>query len=1673
MADVNANIGVNISTSNALAQLKNLQRQISDFHTSIARSSKAAAIAQKSFETNLISSINATGKFSAELRTIKTTAESFSSSLEKNKLSMREYFKYAGASTKTFGKLFASEFDTISTVAEERVKKLQTQYIKMGRDASGAMKAIAVIPNELNMGDFATKTQIAAQKQALFNQLIKQGSTNLLNFGKNTQWAGRQLMVGFTLPLITLGSVASRTFMDMETAAIKFRKVYGDLLTPQSETLKALDNVKQLGSEFTKYGIAVSQTVDLAAQAAAAGFKGADLERQTIEATRLSVLGQIDQQKALETTISLQNAFKISSTQLTDAINFLNAVENQTVTSLDDITTAIPKVAPVIMQLGGNVKDLAFFLTAMKEGGVNASEGANALKSGLASLINPTKKASNMLAAMGINIKGIVEKNRGNLRATVLEFAKALNTLDPLSRARAIEQLFGKFQFARLSTLFQNVTKDGTQAARVLDLANASMADLANTAEKELNITAQSPMNKFKKAVEDLKVAIVPLGELFLQIATPIVNFATSVADKFSGLSENTKKVIGVITIAIAGIGPIVLMTFGLLANALANIIKLGLTLRNGYLRLTGQSKQLGSETQYLTTEQLDAAAVAASLEQSHARLTQQFNVEAASVEKLALAYEQAILAGSKFAGMNPGLFLPGRMPKKFAMGGIVNGPGNGTSDSIVARVSNGEAIIPAKSVARYPDVVSSLVAGNIPGFVNGLDPNDAPVRTYTNAVMLLQKLTNQRLKTGTESSALASEISAGGAGIQAPIVRAIAESLGATKTSEIVTLIRNNPNMKEFATSLSAGIAEEIAKTGGKITDPQLSKIYQDVARREGKRFGFSSQIEQFLTTPTTFEDNTIQRQSAKSGRIRSIGRAQLFEGIRSYRTMAYGTVAKELGLADIKGLVKAHVTEPIITTFKNLSTSTATLTKAAKAASQRQLSAVEQGVVSGIDQAAQSASPSRRAKKSGKNISDGAIIGIESEVKNARVAGAKIGAAATSAMATSGVISQSMGMQAIFSNIEQQIANGPGFTGPSGPTSKLKKPLMQRIKGGLSGRVGFGTAMIGSMAAPMIAGALPDKIGGTDISGAKSFASNAAMFGSMGSMFGGYGAAAGVAVAGIIALTNQLSNLKKREEEHRAAAAASFSASTSVAQIFGNSIADVSGKLITLPPPIYKSAAALTKAAEEANKFKEAISKLDDSDPLKKFVKSLEENKGSALRGRVRQYVASQVASGAVKPGEQAKQLTLDILTASGHAQDFELIWSQISKSVSTKTIAMATQFRKMGNEYKNAQENYTKIANEYGKYSVVAQEAQQKVNEMLKNYGDQIMVVVGQAEAGAISQKNFANKVDAMSKSGFTATQQLDAFRIAIVASGDKQSIANLEANKTLMDQIASSTLDATDRMYAYIAAQAMGAALQEQLDRVDGSSTQDRLNRASMIGRKYVENSIAIAKAKAKADAVTQDTTTTSDLTGKGTDKRISLLDKEINALQKKLDLQKTVNDEMKRQNDYTMKQMELSKSMVQAKISGDYLSAAMLGQQKKFGAAEFNAESNQLNIDSRIKYLETIQEKIKAKTPLSAAEKLSVAQIKSGKVSTQVPANVQMSYPKVSSMSSFSAGNYQMSPLSVPSNNSGTYATAGAGTVYNTITMNISGSNPEEIAKKVIAKINLVNSKNNGSNKVKS
>jgi TP901 family phage tail tape measure protein len=721
--DTNSNIFLNIDTSQAMTQLRLLEKELTALNRSLIVGTKAAAAAQAKYAQSLLHNVNATGQWTASMTRMSTASEQFATNLDRQRLSLKEYFRYGAASTKTFGKFFGREFDTIGKLVDKRVKTLQQQYVQLGRDAQGAMNAMKFTPKSLNMQNLTTQLMMATQKQQILNKLIDDGSTKLLNFGKNTQWAGRQLMVGFTIPLMLFGAQAIKTFKEIETQVIRFKKVYGDIFTDQGATDAALKNIRDLADEYTKYGLKVSDTIKTAADAAAAGFSGKGLENLVEQTNKLAVLGGVTQEKALETTIALKNAFQIDTGAMAGTIDFLNAVENQTVVALDDLTEAIPKVAPVIQQLGGDVKDLAYFMAAMQEGGISAAQGANALKSGLASLINPSNAASKAAAAVGINIKGIVEANAGNLRNTVTGFAKALQPLTDLEKARVIEKVFGKYQFARISALLNNIGREGTQAARVLQLTNASVEELAILSQRELKIQADSPMNKLAGSVERLKKSIAPIGELFAKVLTPVIEFIGRMAEKFNNLPDGIKKAIGIITVVVGGLGPIFLMTFGLLANAVANSVKGVQVLRKGYQQLAAGSTDAALKTQYLSQEELENISISNALYSKHQQLSAAYALEATALTSLMSTYTKATAAMGSFAATNPGMFMPRGgvlLPKKFA-GGTTSVPGpKGAGDVVPAMLSPGESVIPVEQTQKYAGFINQIIQDKVPGFMAG-----------------------------------------------------------------------------------------------------------------------------------------------------------------------------------------------------------------------------------------------------------------------------------------------------------------------------------------------------------------------------------------------------------------------------------------------------------------------------------------------------------------------------------------------------------------------------------------------------------------------------------------------------------------------------------------------------------------------------------------------------------------------------------------------------------------------------------------------------------------------------------------------------------------------------------------------------------------------------------------
>jgi tape measure domain-containing protein len=88
-------------------------------------------------------------------------------------------------------------------------------------------------------------------------------------------------------------------------------------------------------------------------------------------------------------------------------------------------------------------------------------------------------------------------------------------------------------------------------------------------------------------------------------------------------------------------------------------------------------------------------------------------------------------LIGKLFTGRIQQFLMSGL--SGFASGGAINGPGSGTSDSILARLSNGEYVINAKSTKKYRPLVEAINKGSLPGFNTGgfvgpMLPSNGPV---------------------------------------------------------------------------------------------------------------------------------------------------------------------------------------------------------------------------------------------------------------------------------------------------------------------------------------------------------------------------------------------------------------------------------------------------------------------------------------------------------------------------------------------------------------------------------------------------------------------------------------------------------------------------------------------------------------------------------------------------------------------------------------------------------------------------------------------------------------------------------------------------------------------------------------------------------------------------------
>jgi hypothetical protein len=218
--------------------------------------------------------------------------------------------------------------------------------------------------------------------------------------------------------------------------------------------------------------------------------------------------------------------------------------------------------------------------------------------------------------------------------------------------------------------------------------------------------------------------------------------------------------------------------------------------------------------------------------------------------------------------------------------------------------------------------------------------------------------------------------------------------------------------------------------------------------------------------------------------------------------------------------------------------------------------------------------------------------------------------------------------------------------------------------------------------------------------------------------------------------------------------------------------------------------------------------------------------------------------------------------------------------------------------------------------------------------------------------------------------------------------------------------------------------------------------------------------------------------------------LKILDKQIDALKAKQDAQKKINDEIQREVDLINELDDLASKATTAKLTGNYIEAAMFGRQAIQAQQEFDRQT-QLNLQeepidklmARKKEIEDgskLTKSEKSQLPKKVVKKANGGLIKGPGTGRSDSIKATLGYAgggsiRVSNgefvVKASSVGNYGIDKMNAVNNGTADIITNPGGTSNTNVTMYVTGSNSDEIAKKVMVELDRLQKKNNKTNMV--
>lgn len=387
----------------------------------------------------------------------------------------------------------------------------------------------------------ATFDDVLKGFQNLEGQLVNQAA----GLGSKLKTVGTNMTAALTLPLAALGTIGLSAFGDFEATMNRvgaLTEATGD----QMSTLNAI--ALDLGA---KTQFSAKQAADAMAEFGAAGFATNEIISAMPGALALAAAGQLDMKRATEISASVLKGFGLEADKVGDVANIMAAAANKSAASVQDLGSSFKYIGPVASAVGMSLEETSAALALLANAGIKGESGGTAIRSMLASLLNPSKKAAEAMDELGINVK--------NASGNLLPMSEILDRLQPLQTATSEGfKIFGK-RFSDVLPLLKAGSANFNELSQAMKQAgeNKEAEKLASRLFTGWNASLES----FKGSVETtmIKLGSVlagPLSVILKNVLEPAMNMLGSLADWFGKLPQPIQTFAVSLGLIVAAAGP-------------------------------------------------------------------------------------------------------------------------------------------------------------------------------------------------------------------------------------------------------------------------------------------------------------------------------------------------------------------------------------------------------------------------------------------------------------------------------------------------------------------------------------------------------------------------------------------------------------------------------------------------------------------------------------------------------------------------------------------------------------------------------------------------------------------------------------------------------------------------------------------------------------------------------------------------------------------------------------------------------------------------------------------------------------------------------------------------------------------------------------------------------------